>query len=129
MALVPHHPPHLQPRRPGAVGQPAGVGRVAATAWETDVDVDHHLSHATGGGGVDGGVRVDGQRHARLARVRECSQTGRVDDLVGEKDVVAEPGPGQPLGFADGGAREPGVAHPVLPPGQGRALVRLHVRP
>ena len=63
-------------------------------------------------GGLDGLVGVDGGGDPGRARPGHGTQPlGRgADHLVGEQQVVAEPGGGHALHLPDGGAAERGVA-------------------
>ena len=57
-----------EPLAPGQLGQPSGVGRVAAAAGEADVDVEQHLADAGSHGGLDRRLGVDGDRDPGLSR-------------------------------------------------------------
>ncbi len=104
VALVAHHAAHLEPRGPGQVGDPAGVLGRAAAAREADVDVDEHLAHPAGRGRRDGLGRVD--RDGDPGPVGQRAEPARVEHLVGQQQVVAEPGRGHALDLADRRAGE-----------------------
>ncbi len=127
VAFVAHHAAHLEATRPGDVGQAPGVGGVASTAGQAHVHVDDDLDDASGGGGGDRLGRVDRQRDAG-AGPRQPAQSAGVDHLVGQEEILAQPGPRHPLHLGDGGAGESPVAVDDLAAGQRRALVGLHVR-
>ena len=62
------------------------------------------------GGGVDRRFAVDGDGDAGvLAERGEGGEAARVDDLVGDEDVVAQPGGRQADGLSGRGAGERGV--------------------
>ena len=105
VALVPHHTAHLHAAGAGEVGQPPGVRRVAAATREADHHVDQHVLDPGRGGGLDRGVGVDRHRQPRpVLRVGHRPQPSGVERLVGEQEVVAEPGGGHAEHLA-------GVAH------------------
>ena len=93
--LVAHHPADGEPRGAGGVGQPAGVLRRAAAAGQPDVDVDQHLAHPAVDGGPQHRVGVDGDGHPR-AGVDDVAEAAHREHLVGQQQVLAQTGRGQP---------------------------------
>lgn len=124
MPLVAHHPPHLQARAAGQFGQGAGVVGRTAAAGQADVDVDQDLAQPGPLGGVHGGRRVHRHRHPGPGR-HQGTQTGCVEHLVGQEEILAQAGRHHPLYLPDGGAGEPGVAAAALVAGQLGAFVGL----
>ena len=121
VALVAHHAADLEALRAGEVGEAAGVGGIAAAAGEPDVDVDRrtHRRPASGGGG-DRRLAVDGDGDPGLVGERgEGLEAARIDDLVGDEQVVAEPGGGHADGLA--GVAHVNVGVPDAQPGGRRA--------
>src|SRR4029453_906444 len=104
-------------------------GGVAAAPRQAHVHVDQHLAHPAVGRGVHGHVGVDGPGHLGGARRDHGTQPPAVEHLVGQEQVVAEPGGGHALDLPDGGAAEGAVPRVGQPPGQGGRLERLDVGP
>ena len=129
VALVAHDAADVQPPGPCELGQTTGVLGPAPAAGESDVDVDEHL-----GPGVCGHLDrlggVDRHGHAGVTAVDQVAQAWGVERLVGQQQVVAQPGVGHALHLAQGRAAE-GLVAPELghPARQLRRLERLHVRP
>ena len=126
VALVAHHPPHLETPAPGPVGQRCGLVGRAAAAGEPDVDVDEHLAHPAVGRGVDGLGRVDGHGDPGSGLDQGAEAAG-VEHLVGQQQVVAQAGRGHALHLAEGGAAEARVAGVGQVAGQRGRLERLDV--
>ena len=129
VALVAHDAAHREAHGAGVVGETTGVGGVAAAAGEADVDVDDALAQASQCRRGDRLVAVDGDRDAGpVAERAQGFEAAGIDDLVGDEQVVAQPGRRHADGFSRRGARERRVAGIALAGGDGGALVRLDVR-
>jgi hypothetical protein len=63
-----------------------------------------------------------------VAEGGEGAEAAGIDDLVGDEDVLTEPGGGESDRLPRCGARERGVSERPLAGGQGGALVGLDVR-
>ena len=96
MTLVAHHAAHREPGGAGEVGErPASSGRAAA-ARQADVHVDEHLADAALAAAAS---TVSAESTATVTRASSAAmraQAVRIDDLVREQQVVAEPGGGEP---------------------------------
>ena len=115
------------------LGQPAGVGGSAPATGQADVDIDHDLADPGRGGGVDRALAVDGDDHPHLVggggdRGGHRLEASRVEHLVGQQQVAAQPGGSHPQHLRGRGAGEALVAVAPLRGRDGRALVGLHVR-
>lgn len=128
VALVAHDPSHLETPAPGECGDATRVDRGAAATGEAHVDIDENLAHTPGCGGVDGLGRVDGDGHPGGAGLDDASQTGAVEHLVGEQQVLAQIGGRHALDLVDGGAAEPAVPGRRELAGERGGLERLDVR-
>ena len=110
------------------VGEPSGVVGVAPAPRQPDVHVDEHLADARGGCGIDRRVTVDRDRDPRVGKRSHRAEPLRVDALVREQEVFAEPC----LCHADHlewcCAGERAMAHGELLSGERGALVGLHMR-
>ena len=129
VALVAHDPADLDAVRAGQVGEPAGVGGVAAAAGEADVDVDQHLADPGGRGRRDGLVGVDGDGDAGRAGLDDAGvRRRRSSDSLASSRSSPRPAAAMPDHLPDGGAAERRVAGVGQPAGQRGRLERLHVR-
>ena len=128
VALVAHDAADAEALRSRVVGEPSGVVGVAPAPRQPDVHVDEHLADARGGRGIDRRFTVDRDRDPRVGKRSHRAEPLRVDALVREQEVFAEPG----LRHADHlewrRARERAMAHGELLGGERGALVRLHMR-
>ena len=84
------------------------------------------LPDTAGHGGVDGGVRVDGDRHPRLPPP-PAGQPAGVDYLVGQQQVSPSPAAAMPSTSRMVAQVNPWCPALVLPAGQLGALVGLDV--
>ena len=126
--LVAHRAEHREPARACEVGERAGAVDRDTAARDTDVHVDEHLADPVARAAAstvasESTATVTRAPHSASARSRVV-----VDRLVGEEEVVGEPGARQTEQLARRRAREADVAAVRLLARERRALVRLHVR-
>ena len=128
VTLVPHHAAHVQPGRPGPVGEPPGVVDVAAAPWQADLHVDQHRADPAADRGIEGRVRVD--RDGDLRR-RPRSRPSRSVSRVSLASRRSSPRPGRhhPFDLARRRGAERGVARVGQAARQRGRLERLDVRP
>ena len=126
MALVAHHSANTEPAAARQIGNPPCLRRRGTTARQPDVDVDQHLIDATIGRSRYGFRRIDCDRDPGTL-LDEYAKPPCVEDLVGQQEVGAEPGPCHAFYLADGGAGEVVMAVGILSAGQPGGLVRLDV--
>jgi hypothetical protein len=130
MTLVTHDAAHLAVGAARRLGKAAGVFRRAAAARQPDVHVDQHVGDARSHRGIDRGFAVDRDRHAGAdLRVRNGPETIRIEHLVRQQQVVAEPGRRHAEHLSRRGARERAVPEPRLCGRDRRALVGLDMWP
>ena len=127
VSFVTHDAAYLEPDRAGGVGDASGVFRRAAATGKTDVDVDQDLVQARTRGGADRRHGVDGDGDARV-EVGQRPESIVIDRLVGEQEIVAEPGLGQTDQLARCRGTEGAMTVRELPARELGALVGLHVR-
>ena len=123
VTFVPHDAPDHQAVGTSNVRQLPRRLRFAATTTNPDIDVDQYLLHAAGLRGSDSLGRIHRDRDACV----QTAETGRVQYLVREQQVIAEAGGRHSLDFTNRGAREVGVSCFQLPVRKCRAFVRFHV--
>ena len=108
MAFVAHHATHGQAGVPGLVGQSTSIGRVATASGHPHVDVNQHLTDSRGGRHIDRLGRIHGHRHPGSGddQRTETARNLRIDDLVGQQQILAQISDGHALHLADRGAAE-----------------------
>ena len=90
VALVAHDAAHGRARAArGRSARPRGVGRIAAAARQADVHVDRSTSRTPPSAAAS---IVASESTATVTRASSCAEAPRVEHLVREQHVVAEPG-------------------------------------
>ena len=105
VALVAHHAAHLQAGGTCPIGESARVLDVAPAARQSPTSTSTSTDRTPPRyRGIERLVGVD--RHGDVRPIGECSETGGVERLVGEEEVVGEPGGDEALDLAWRGGAE-----------------------